>query len=48
MEKILKLKRRLKKLAILPVYGVYYCFFELLLGFGVEDIWDKLAKWAGK
>lgn len=46
MKRVRKAKKVLRKLIISPVYAIYYCFFELLLGFGVEDIWDRLVKWS--
>jgi len=30
------------KIIVLPLYIVYIVFFEVLLGFGAGDIWDRI------
>ncbi|GEM_PF-6440719 len=32
-----------KKSLALPIYVLYLVFFEMILGFGVSNIWDKLV-----
>lgn len=32
-----------KKSLILPIYIFYVLFFEIILGFGISDIWDRLV-----
>lgn len=43
-------KNRLKsiKIIILPLYILYTFTFEVLLGFGFSDIWDRLMTWSLK
>lgn len=37
-----------KKIIIVPVYLVYYVWFEWILGCGMKDPWDNMIKWAKK
>lgn len=38
-------KLKSNKIIILPLYAFYIMFFEVFLGFGVSDIWDRLVAW---
>lgn len=40
--------RGMKKALVVPVYGIYYVLFELILGVGMKDPWDKICKWTEK
>ena len=42
------MKKKLKKLIIAPIYGLYYVLFELIMGVGMKEPWDKLVKWTDK
>ncbi len=33
---------------IIVLYVLFILWFELILGFGVGDIWDKLIRWANR
>lgn len=36
------------KIIILPLYILYIVFFEVLLGFGAGDIWDRFMARSAK
>ena len=40
--------RIIKNISIIPLYLIYFIWFEIILGFGMKDIWDDLKKWANK
>ena len=42
------MKKSLKKMLILPVYGIYYVVVEWILGAGTKDPWDKMWEWSEK
>lgn len=39
------MKKIVKKILVIPLYGIYYIFFEWILGVGMKDPWDKLWEW---
>lgn len=47
MERILN-KLKAKKSVVLPLYAIYLTLFNIILGFGISDIWDRLVAWSNK
>lgn len=42
------MKKAVKKILVIPLYGIYYILFEWILGVGMKDPWDELWKWTNK
>ena len=40
-------KTRIKKrfFLVVPIYIAFVLIFEVILGFGMKDIWDRLNEW---
>lgn len=41
-----KVKKIFKKILVCPVYLVHFLIVEVWMGAGVDDVWDRMLKWA--